>query len=532
MKFTVAALIAVTSFHAASARLHSDFERTLQDGAHGGGGGCECVSDYDCKPNCVVDPYTGVGTCGGSGEPPKPTDPREPTAAPPTPSPISSPPCPCDAPKIVPTKCELDILIAMLDLVIGSDPKRAGQLLRASFHDAGTFDQGSSVGGANGCLMNHPPMLLQAENAFLDLPMAHLEAVRDNWEAHPLTCIDISSADIIQFAGFFVTVRQRGPSHGVLDAAKIAQLYTFEWGRTDETSCDITWTHNLPGFSLPTSGGPIPGRCGGAGEEIRTKMMNKNGFTAEEATALIGAHTIGHLRNTFGPGFNDPWVQSGRDNATPNGPKFGNAFHDFLKNTIVENTAPDFAANVAPFTMIFGDWFRDAPNQLNHLDTDVTLAFPPVGTHPDYSVFTSNFAASEALFLDRFDKAYEKMSKLGVTDPLSPPHPCDPPCDGEEEGGGGDEEPPVLTDARVVVRLVKDLGNATAYGEAVLDDKQANLAAKREALITEVDRSKLEPPFPKTGDDSDVTQTSSTRSSNVETNIKTAETSMFKRSVP
>jgi hypothetical protein len=44
------------------------------------------------------------------------------------------------------------------------------QWTRAAFHDAGTFDKSANVGGANGCLLNHFPMRLEPENAFLRLP--------------------------------------------------------------------------------------------------------------------------------------------------------------------------------------------------------------------------------------------------------------------------------------------------------------------------------------------------------------------------
>ncbi len=110
--------------------------------------------------------------------------------------------------------------------------------------------------------------------------------IKTAWETHPLTCLKVSSADILQFAGLFAATRNKsGPEQltsGTITAnAKRATLRNdFLWGRPDETKCDIAWTENLPGFNTPASGGPIPGRCTGAGEEIRIKMMDRNGFTA------------------------------------------------------------------------------------------------------------------------------------------------------------------------------------------------------------------------------------------------------------
>ena len=56
-------------------------------------------------------------------------------------------------------------------------------------------------------------------------------------------------------------------------------MNTSEWGRPDETSCQTVWTDNLPTFDLPTDGPLTTGRCAGAGEEIKEKMMDRNGFT-------------------------------------------------------------------------------------------------------------------------------------------------------------------------------------------------------------------------------------------------------------
>jgi hypothetical protein len=127
----------------------------------------------------------------------------------------------------------------------------------------------------------------EPENNFglLDPALMTLMDIKNAWHAHPLTCLKVSSADILQFAGFFATTRNKnGPeslTSGSLSAnAKRSTLRNdFLWGRLDENACDIAWTDNLPGFQM-TSGGPIPARCTGAGEEIRKKMMDRNGFTA------------------------------------------------------------------------------------------------------------------------------------------------------------------------------------------------------------------------------------------------------------
>jgi hypothetical protein len=95
---------------------------------------------------------------------------------------------------------------------------------------------------------------------------------------------------------------------------------------------------------------------------------------------------------------------------------FGNSFHNYLKVDIVEDTATAFAGNIMAFDQNFGTWFRESGRQLNHLDTDATLAFPSedTGTHPDFHTFTAMFANDNNLFIKHFEAAFRKMTALGV----------------------------------------------------------------------------------------------------------------------
>ncbi|EJK71035.1 hypothetical protein THAOC_07559, partial [Thalassiosira oceanica] len=110
--------------------------------------------------------------------------------------------------KIVPDECELEILIDMMEMDVALNHNLLGQWTRAAFHDAGTFNQITNEGGANGCLMNFPPMREEPENEHLNEPLKRLEAIKNDWHSHPDTCVNVSSADMIQFAMFFVVVRQ------------------------------------------------------------------------------------------------------------------------------------------------------------------------------------------------------------------------------------------------------------------------------------------------------------------------------------
>ena len=116
---------------------------------------------------------------------------------------------------------------------------------------------------------------------------------------------------------------------------------------------------------------------------------------------------------------------------------FDNMYHDFLRNTITEDTAGAFASNTSPFTMVFPNWFQVGPfnpNELGHLDTDVTLAFPNLtASHPDYSLDTINFASDNNHFLTTFFKALHKMGRLGVNVDLFHATDCKDPCGEKKE---------------------------------------------------------------------------------------------------
>jgi catalase (peroxidase I) len=308
-----------------------------------------------------------------------------------------------------------------MDMAVELNKAIAPQWLRLAFHDAGTFNVQVPEGGANGCLLTDDVMRSQPENHSLDLAIDTLRFIEGRMINATVDSIRLSSADLIQFAGFFVAVRQRGTPG--LDFRKRRELRTnFQWGRLDETNCQARWTENLPGFELNAEATNIPQRCRFAGREIRVKMMDRNGFTAREATALIGAHTIGLTRNVFGPDLAGPWVETGADDATPQGPVFDNGYHKFLIDSIPASTVGEFAATQFPFDQTFPTWFRANVTDLNYLDTDIVLGFPSQNTlvHPHYDTFSREFAGSNTEFIDSFMAALDKMSKLGVDLPLLP----------------------------------------------------------------------------------------------------------------
>lgn len=65
---------------------------------------------------------------------------------------------------------------------------------------------------------------------------------------------------------------------------------------------------------------------------------------------------------------------------------------------------------------------------LDHLDTDIALAFPSLNTtvHPNFHNHSIVFAAINEKFLKVFFVALQKMSKLGVKVELFPATECEP----------------------------------------------------------------------------------------------------------
>ena len=126
----------------------------------------------------------------------------------------------------------------------------------------------------------------------MDDGILSLISIKNDWHAHPQTCIKVSSADMLQFAAFFASTRQKFVSESISSSATSTTAIQkrrdtlkadFVWGRPDEANCETAWTDNLPGFnSVDTQNcfSAIPCRCAAAGNEIVEKMINRNGFTA------------------------------------------------------------------------------------------------------------------------------------------------------------------------------------------------------------------------------------------------------------
>ena len=99
---------------------------------------------------------------------------------------------------------------------------------------------------------------------------------------------------MLQFAIFYVVVRQSAlvdPLIGVMTTAKRDFIKdNFNWGRPDETSCDLTTSQNLPSFQTPANHPvpqPLAARCSGAGQAIQNHMITLNGFTPGKYAYMV-----------------------------------------------------------------------------------------------------------------------------------------------------------------------------------------------------------------------------------------------------
>ena len=224
-------------------------------------------------------------------------------------------------------------------------------------------------------------------------------------------------------------------------------------------------------------------------------LTTVHSINSEEKTALIGAHTIGLVRNEFGPGLAGPWVLNGADDFTQDGPVFDNEYFKFGINTIVENTCSAFMNNNAPFLGPFpggdfGDWFRQNNHPtlgkgldwINWFDTDISIVMPSENTnlntptgYPNFHAFSTAFAADNTLFLTKFFAALDKLSKLGVDPAVTLSSP------GTTCGCGNHRHTAVarslagvsgLLTTEEMIDMIKDIGDANAKAAMTTNAKQ------------------------------------------------------------
>lgn len=171
-----------------------------------------------------------------------------------------------DAAKLYGSKAGAARAAAVEALRAAVKPEAAGALLRAAFHDAGTWDAAAATGGANGSLRLE---LDRPENAGgLKYAVAILAGARDAAQkAHPDLPL-LTWADYFQLGGAVAVEVTGGPAIPV------------PIGRPDARKPDPGG--QLPALTLDAAG-------------LR-ELFGRNGYTDEQIVALSGAHTLGFSR--------------------------------------------------------------------------------------------------------------------------------------------------------------------------------------------------------------------------------------------
>ncbi|ORY99726.1 heme peroxidase [Absidia repens] len=237
------------------------------------------------------------------------------------------------------------------------DGSFAPVVLRLAWHASGTYDKNHKDGGSDGSTMRHKTEAEDPANAGLDVARAVLEPVK---AAHPW----VSYADLWTLAGC-VAIEHMGGPH-------------IEWtgGRRDKPSeSDCPPVGRLPDGALGK-------------DHVLDVFVSRMGFTIQETTCLIGAHTVGRCHKDRS-GFDGPWTE------TPT--RFSNQFYkQLLHNTWTEKK-----------------WdgprqFEDEDGDLMMLPTDMALLDPP------FRQYVEIYAKDKQRFFDDFSAAFLKLIELGV----------------------------------------------------------------------------------------------------------------------
>ena len=306
--------------------------------------------------------------------------------------------------------------IAALPLDDFSKSNLFGQAIRLAFHDAGEFDKKSTDKlRSDGCLSD------DFTNKSLMLPTSLVNTVMEPmWQAN---CDKISRADFwVLFA--ILAIQAAEPTNTI--------SIPFQYGRQDKISCN-------------GGKGRLPGAQGGLGL-IHKVFVNQMGLTMDDAVALLGGHTVGHVHmdpNASGYGFpGDPSVDVLINSWDQTPAIFDNNYYTSMI-AVPWGETPAINAD-GTFDMTKNFWvIPQSGQQTIMLNTDMALGFnitltggnSPIGvpgqfcapglpppmqcispqvdaTPPTYSLVQS-FVNDNNVFLNAFAKSFQKMAAVG-----------------------------------------------------------------------------------------------------------------------
>lgn len=192
-------------------------------------------------------------------------------------------------------------------------------LVRLSFHDAGTFDKVTDTGGIDGCVDISDP-----DNVGLELIIDELAPLVNKYKNLA------SRADVWAFAANVAietaansTVTQGYGGNNIfkeitqdIGSLRNFSLPPFRFGRKDSTK-DAKSCHKRDLGRLPSAEK--------AGLHLKETMVERMGFTMDEVTALMGAHTLGRGDSAV-TGYHGAWVET----AGPSNAVFDNEYYQTL----------------------------------------------------------------------------------------------------------------------------------------------------------------------------------------------------------
>jgi L-ascorbate peroxidase len=203
-------------------------------------------------------------------------------------------------------------------------PEHAPAHVRLAFHDAGTFDQRTRTGGANGSIRLTDEVRRAENTGWGQECLALLNEARQRFP-------DVSWADLVAVGAAAAIARCGGPTISV------------GLGRSDAT--EPAPAHRLPG--------------GYEGPALLRTLFGRMGFSARELVALAGAHTLGHTQRVA---FTDePWVFSNAyygELLEHHGGRFPPSDNGLLEDPELRGYVEQYARDEPRFFADFADAFR------------------------------------------------------------------------------------------------------------------------------------------------------------------------------
>lgn len=263
-----------------------------------------------------------------------------------------------------------------------------GGVVRLTFHDAGEIDvtQANDPLGVDGCV----DLSLDSNNGLAPI-IAQLEILRQPF------CGVIGRADFWVLAGK-VAVETRATVNG----------YTvpFRYGRTDAGA------NGCNGAS-----GRLPAAEGG-NEEISRVFETQMGLTFRDATALIGAHTLGRAQ-TGNSGYNGPWV-GGTNPAIFDNQYFVDLFVPWNKNVVSTNppiTQWEINNGNQPRRIFLNADMELAWNVVDEVDSIDRCGGRNGGDCSENTAVSGparEFQQSNTAWLQQFALSYRRMTEVGI----------------------------------------------------------------------------------------------------------------------